>query len=465
MLHDGRTMPVNDLNLSLLRRVRLVWLALCLFAVALVGCDDEQPDKTTDTTGTPDLVGDDTMVEPDTIDQDVDATEPDAEDTVDTADTDDTSGGDTTEVEDGTSTPDTIEDVERDEESDQAEDVTPGCGRGMISGRVCSPSGSDWLSNVQVTVETVDCDGTPTVIQDFTDANGFYDLPNVPEGTHTLVIETGSFTTYVNGVRVDAGKVTDLTGSATKTCIDRRAAEIAVLTGVFDHVQSLLDGLGITYDLYEGDSADINPNPTRTGYQLLQNRNELLQYDILIINSGEWYRLFQDPDRATELDIMRANLDAYVQNGGSIFVTDWAYYWIESVFPGAIQFYGDPPPDGSGVYQPGEEGPAKVGKLDPNVPATVESEVFRTVIGNTMSVNFNWAAWVVATGANFQSEVHILATQAPIYQAPFVQQNAPLVVSYKPTPTSGTLFFSAFHAAVQPTTQMEDVLRFIVFQL
>jgi len=144
-----------------------------------------------------------------------------------------------------------------------------------------------------------------------------------------------------------------------------------------------------------------------------------------------------------------------VQSGGSIYASDWAYFWTEMAFPDIIEYYGDD----------SIEGNAKVGSIYENLVANVVSDSFRRALGNvdTITILFNWPAWVVAVSASLSSTVHIVAPSIQTFQSTLY--NVPLVISHQPTTTSGTVFFTSFHHEAQLTSQMEQVLRFLVFQL
>ena len=439
---------------------RIFLLLFFALSLSLLGCDDSEDGNNNNEVidDVPD--SDENQEEVDQADEeelDVDHAEEvdEVEEEVDLeelAETDDDDLNEVAEVDEELSNPDVDSDIE---EIEEVEDVDPVCGPGSIHGRVCSPNGADWLSDVEVSVTATDCDGITTVVQDFTDSNGFYTLEPVPAGMHTIEIKTGSYNTSVDNVLVTAGEQTDLTGSLTKTCLDRRAASIAVLTGTFDHVEEVLDHLGVTYQLYEGDSAANNPNSPRSGLDLLLDLNELLGYDIIFINCGMWQDTFNlyDDD---QIQIMVQNLLTFVNSGGSLYVSDWAYFWAELAFPEIIDFYGDDE----------TEGAARVGALADNVVADVVSDTFRNALNGaeTITLLFNWPAWAVATEASLSSTVHILAPTIQLMGTATLE-DVPLVISHKPTPTAGTVFFTSFHHEAQLTQQMEQVLRALVFQL
>lgn len=342
------------------------------------------------------------------------------------------------------------------------------CGTGIIKGRVCSPLGTVWLSDVSVSIEARDCDGNLVYIEAFSDENGFYELQDVPSGVHSMTISTGSYTTSIENIAVDANKTTDLTGSLTKTCIETAAAKVAVLGGTFDHIETVLDfGLGIQFDFLVGDATDYylgsGGDEKNTYLGLLKDRQRLLTYDILFINCGLWSGLkagtfFLDPNDA-ELKLMVGNLLTFVNSGGSIYISDYAYYWGELVFPGAIDFLGDDR----------IEGEAKQGNRADNLTAEVLSPEFQKALRplTSISIKFDLPAWVIAeklgTPMPGGSTVHI---EAPTVDTPSeTLTNVPLVISYKPAPDSGTVYFTSFHHEEELNPEMQKVLNFLIFQL
>jgi hypothetical protein len=422
--------------------LRLTLSILSIFIVTLSSssCDDAQPTEGEDA---PCLVGTCGTTDPTDTSGSTDAPPPPAPSgSTDTTDNDDTSDNDDTP-----DTPDT------EDAPDLTPDVFENCGYGDIVGRVCSPNGSDWLFGVDVSVETTNCAGQTVVIQALTDNNGFYRLTNVPNGQHTLSITTGSFSTQIRNVPVNINETTDLTGQTTKTCLDRRSARIAVLTGVFDSYESVLESLGVTYSLFEGDSA--SPSSTRNGQNLLLNPDSLQDYDILIINSGEWYRLFRDPTRAADLTRMTNNIIYFVEEGGSLYVSDWAYYWIERTYPDRVDFFGDD----------SVEGPACIGSQSSDLAVSVDSDLFQSLLGQTdTTISFSWPAWAAMAEAHpGKTTVHLSAPLAPLDNGQTLS-DAPMVISFQPTPTSGTVFFSSFNANANDEL-MDRVLRFLIFQL
>ena len=65
-----------------------------------------------------------------------------------------------------------------------------------LVGRVCSPTGGDWIVDAHVYVEVdTNNDGVIDYIsEDYTNGEGFYTLNDLPEGEHIVYISKGSFT-------------------------------------------------------------------------------------------------------------------------------------------------------------------------------------------------------------------------------------------------------------------------------
>lgn len=93
----------------------------------------------------------------------------------------------------------------------------PVCGHGTIYGLICSKTAQMFVNDAKVWIDTVDCDGSPLVIETMTDGQGFYTLENVPSGLQTIRVHKDEFS-YTNNVLVLDGMLTDVTGVGYKEC-------------------------------------------------------------------------------------------------------------------------------------------------------------------------------------------------------------------------------------------------------
>ena len=64
-----------------------------------------------------------------------------------------------------------------------------------LVGRVCSPTGGDWIvdAHVYVEVDTNDDGVIDYISEDYTNLEGFYTLNDLPEGEHIVYVSKGSF--------------------------------------------------------------------------------------------------------------------------------------------------------------------------------------------------------------------------------------------------------------------------------
>ena len=345
------------------------------------------------------------------------------------------------------------------------------CGLGMLRGRACSPNG-DVLATADVTVTGVDCaTGLPFTITARTDGMGVFELSDIPSGQHDLKIEIGSFSA-VTIVFIRANETTDLTASSDKICLDAAAVKIAVIGGAYDHVEGIIGGLNLAYDLKGDDASQINATTT-----FLQSPTAMAAYDIIFINCGDLYNKlapFFGPDPRP---IIAANLRNFVNQGGSLYVADWAAPWAEAAFPEIMDMHGTD----TAISE------ARVGYAPQTITANVLSPALQAVLNSQTAtiefphdpanniINNNWA---VLDGADPTAVVHLSGTAKlcgpaesgffgnPCPASANVQANAPLLLTWKAT-SGGTVTYTSFHNERQGgvNQDMTKILRFLIFQL
>jgi hypothetical protein len=222
-----------------------------------------------------------------------------------------------------------------------------------ISGRVTAPNGIDPVPGAYVYVPKVveefpgevACEVCSQIMSDafvatMTQADGTFTLGPIPTAENAQQVP----------VRVVAQKgrfrrVVDL--MLEHPCVDNRLSDtffklpsrndpagadripkIAVATGDFDIIECVLLNLGIEqgqFDLYDG-TWYTTPTAIGTFDLLFTDRERLLRYNIVFINctGDEFEDYLADPT-------VRANVEAFVTQGGRLYVTDWSYDWIEQI--------------------------------------------------------------------------------------------------------------------------------------
>ncbi len=348
-------------------------------------------------------------------------------------------------------------------DSDDESDVPTGeCGPGAIEGQTCRPDGQI-LAGADLTLTGVDCeDDEPFEMTTEADDQGYYSFYDVPAGDHTLTVESGSFSNE-EPVTVVADQTTDLLSDAAKICLEGSSTPIAVISGTYDDVGSLLDGLDIEYDEI-GDDGGISlddfgdflddlfggglDGSVEDADEFLRDQAQMMTYDIIFIECGSlWDQLEASGDMAAIED----NLRAFVEAGNSVYVSDLAQPFIQKSIPEAVDFYRD----GDGTSGPRE------GTSGQDVTADVLTAEMETLLGSdTTTISYDSPGWAVAEDGGIDSTVHF---QGDVATNDGEVEDSALMVIHEAG--DGNAIFTSFHNSDQATGEMEEILEFMIFQL
>ena len=301
---------------------------------------------------------------------------------------------------------------------------------GGVTGIICATDGDGPVVGATVWVEV---DGSRITTE--TDGDGVFLLEGLPEGIHTITAEKGSFQTTFE-VLIEGPAIVEL---AEEECLSGDI-DIAVFEGDFDSVEDVLVGMGLEPDVYPGVD-------TPGGAALLLDPAALAEYEIVLINCDIALGWTGDPATLT------ANLRSYVEQGGSLYVSDWAAFVVESTFPDAIDFLGD---DASGWdHLMGEGGP---------LTADVRDPVLQTALGSAQAdIMFDLPGWSVAEGVG-DAEVLVDASISVMdFSGTMQNLTAPLLVRFERG--DGVVTFTAFHNEPQATSDMRVILEQLVESL
>lgn len=316
-------------------------------------------------------------------------------------------------------------------------------GAGSVDGRVCAPDGTTWLSNATVYVQ--DEAGT-RIAQDTTDVDGAYTLTGVPAGPQVVHIEKGSFSSTVDVVVPEGGVYTV---PESECSLEAPDVQVAVVTGDWDRVQDVLTNIGVdaaNVDLYEG------ANGAAWAGELLENFELLSTYDIVFLNCGVNDSGFRVSNEAFVNVAARDNLRQFVQNGGSVYASDWAYALIERAWSDSIDFVGDD----NGL------GSSKQGQTATAIPGTIVDAQLAAAMGDAdIELHYPLPSWVPMEAVAQGVTVYISGA-APLNDGT-TRPDVPHTVGFNAG--AGRVIYTSFHQEPGISVQQERVLELLMFEL
>jgi SAM-dependent methyltransferase len=304
-----------------------------------------------------------------------------------------------------------------------------------LHGRVCDPSGSYWVAGATVSLaRDEDQDGTADIQRHVeTNGDGHFHLLGLPPGPARIDIRKGSFSTHID-VELINGEITHI---KEPSCLSRDNIDIAVVEGKYDDIGEILDFLTLPFESYEGANS--------TQYlELLGDPAEMAKYDIIFLNCGiEWSWVSQQEE-------IRQNIVDYVEHGGSLYASDWAYWFIEQSFPEFIDFSGDDHHPGQALH--GAPGGSAVSVLDPNM---------QTLLGSSSAqIYFNYNSWATIEAAGETGTVLVEGDMS--LEDGSLIRDSPLTVRLN---GNQRVIYTAFHNEAQTTLDMELLLLEIILSL
>lgn len=326
---------------------------------------------------------------------------------------------------------------------------------GGITGRVCDPGQHSAIYNARVYVE-VNRGGKIEQVDTFTDAEGKFVLEGIPPGTYDLHVARGSFSTTLIGVLVEEAETTALDETA---CLAPETVTMTVYTG-HDSVEDVLTRLGYDdFSLVETYSGGGEHDETTPSW-IAAEFGELASFaeeDILFVNCGahEWAL---DQASPAEIDAALASLRAFVEGGGNIYFSDWAYDLVELLYPDAVDWVGEDD----------VRDDAQRGKEQDFVATVVDAEL-ATILGrDRASLRFNQSRIALAEALGPTARALLLADVRADdgNGGEDVLPQVPVLLEIRPIgDAGGRILFTSFHNGAQNTPDMDDVLRAMVFAL
>lgn len=331
---------------------------------------------------------------------------------------------------------------------------------GGIQGRICDPSVEKaGIFGARVYVAVENADQTTREISTVSDADGGFLLEGVPAGTHTVYVERGSFGTELPNIEVEEEKITEIDPGE---CVAPTEVTMTVYEG-HDRVEEVLLRLGYTDFTVVPTHYRMQDRDESTPSWIVEsfsNFDDFSHNDILFINCGahEWALEEADEDaRAVALE----NLRRFVVEGGSIYLSDWSYDLLEELYPDAVDWMGD-----DAFYNDAESGVAQdfIGNvLDEQIAVVLNLD------RASLRYEQNRIAMPMTLGAGTRPLILAdikVATENGIELYPDV----PVLLEYQPAvldfgASPGRIIYTTFHNGSANTSDMDEVLRAIIYSL
>lgn len=333
---------------------------------------------------------------------------------------------------------------------------------GQISGRICDPSGRTWLADAMAyTNVIVDGQLTGTRVA-YSDRDGFWLLDELPgDEYYQVFVQHGSEILFNEEVYVTAGQTTQL---EEPDCFDPLELKVAIVTGDYDDFQLVLQQMGFAnYTVFDGlvtgtDICDICEDNLRN---FLLNDEWMQQFDIIMLNGGHVeedivYNADPDNGNSGDSDAIMANIVHFVQNGGSIYASDWAYDDVEQGWPDRIEFLGDDSKPNDA--QAGDQQLIHAAISDSALAAWLGSKDSR------VDIDYDLPVWPAIESVQDTVSVHLSGSvnvRIGTYQDTL--NASPLLTSFNDG--QGKVVYATFRVAKNASADMLLILQYMMYSL
>jgi hypothetical protein len=337
---------------------------------------------------------------------------------------------------------------------------TGGVDRGQIQGRFCDPSGRSWLSSAMAYTNVVRDGVLQETRVSYSDRDGFWLLEDLPgELPYEVFVQHGSEILFDEEIYVPSGKTVRL---SEPDCFDPLELKVAVITGDYDDFQLVIEQMGFeNYTVYDGLVTGNNVCDVCEDNLLnfLLAPDDMAQFDIIMFNGGhieEDIVYDIDDGNAGDADAIMGNIVAYVQGGGTIYASDWAYDEIEIGWPARIDFLGkDALPNDAEIGTP------------QTVAATISDSALAEWLGaddGRIDIEYDLSTWPAVTSVDASVSVH-LQGDVDVQLGPVSDTvpASPLLVSF--TDGDGKVVYTSFRVAANASSDMLLTLQYIMYSL
>jgi hypothetical protein len=283
----------------------------------------------------------------------------------------------------------------------------------------------------------------------YTDLDGYWEIKDLPgDEEYTWYTMYGPTTLDSDKVYVPGGTTVEI---EEPDCFDPLALDVAVVEGNYDDFHLVLNEMGFAnYELIDGlDQAEIK--------DFLSNAEKLAEYDIIFFNGGfiESEVIYNEENPLdADVALRLANLKAFVENGGTVYASDWAYDVVEIIWPEAADFVGDD-------LEPNAAQMGDYGSVTASVTDTSLSEFLGV---DTLDILYDLPVWPPASETSGSVSVHL---EGRVFytdgQNSGVPLNSPLLFSFNAG--QGKVVYSSFRVARNASAEMVDTLQYMMYSL
>ena len=252
---------------------------------------------------------------------------------------------------------------------------------------------------------------------------------------------------------------------------ERAFKNIAVATGDFDEVEATLTRLDIAHTNYEGFIAravydpEINPDGNALKTEALftaesEGVPEIEIYDAVFVNSGTRglgafvYNGTEADDGLVTDQTALTHVRDYVENGGTLVVSDWSYDLIEALWPDELDFVRD-----DLVLDDAQRGTSSSVVAD-----VLDTTLAEALDGNqTLELGYDYTYWSVIDTVAPDVTVYLsgdITYRASGAEGEVAKEDAPLLVGF--TAGGGQVLFSTFHWRAQRNAVSEGILLTLI---
>lgn len=340
-----------------------------------------------------------------------------------------------------------------------------------LSGKFVTPNGTDAVSKATVKLYS----GNTIITESFTDAEGKFTLSNIPAGEYDLKISKGMFTAARTVTLDDVNNTFDFNLEDIEIT---DLPNIAVVTGAFDNIETVLFNIGLVnpitqeplFDIIDGQNlfGRSSESAHTHGDNTIQNRtfNEQLEPNV----DFHFGNLIESPDLLASYDIIflncgldeykvdfSSNLTNYVANGGLLYTTDYAFVYLDDITNNGQDYLHFEEPNRAGDSIATE---AEILNTDLLDWLTINFDI--TVTNNTVTIDQFLPSWQAVDTYNDQTVLPWLSGPI-VYNG--ISDNRHLAYTFQHG--DGAVLYSSFHTKNNPQ-QSEAVARsiqYLVFEL